>query len=234
MPEGWLDHIQVNVARWRALSERERETLLRDTRVFVAEKHWTPAAGFEITDEARVTIAAQACLLLLGLPEGHDVFPNVREIIVFPSTMSAPVHDGLVAGEARVLGQAHHRGPIRLAWDSVRHGGRNPDDGRNLVYHEFAHALDLLDDFGDGTPPMRSQAQLDEWVRVMTESYDALCESAERGRATLLDAYGCTNPAEFFAVATEVFFEKPTQMRRRHPELYDVLRGYYRQDPASG
>jgi Mlc titration factor MtfA (ptsG expression regulator) len=120
-----------------------------------------------------------------------------------------------------------------LAWDAVRRGNDNAEDGRNVVLHEFAHKLDMLDRFADGAPPLGSRRQYRAWARIMTEEYDDLKEQARKGRRTLLDKYGATNPAEFFAVATEHFFEQPRQMRRKHEELYGLLVDYYGQDPAS-
>ena len=187
-----------------------------------------------MTDEIKVNIAAQAALLILNVE--HNYYCRVRSILVYPSTFVLPdenVSGGIrVQGKTPVLGLAAHRGPVVLAWDAARHGSYNPADGRNVVFHEFAHKLDMLDDYADGTPPLRNRKQYKTWVRIMTVEYDALVDRAERRRATLLDKYGAEEPAEFFAVATECFFEKPRPMKRRHAELYAVLSDYYRQDPA--
>lgn len=215
------------------LRDPQRDRWLRNTRVFVAEKQFVGCNGLEVTDEVRVTIAAQACVLLIGLRQ--DVYPNVSEVLVYPSSYFAQASDGLIVSQSHRLGEAHaqHRGPVVLAWDSARHGGYDPRDGRNLVYHEFAHKLDFLDGLADGTPVFDDRAAFERWVDVMTRHYEALCDAAERGKATLLDKYGATNPAEFFAVATECFFEKPDQLHKRHSDLYAVLRDFYKQDPAA-
>src|SRR5262249_27236571 len=130
-------------------------------------------------------------------------------------------------------GEAWHRGPVVLSWDAVRAGGQDHEDGQNVVLHEFAHQLDFLDGYGDGTPPPGRREQYEKWHESMTPEYDRLVEESERGKPKVLDEYGATTPAEFFAVATECFFERPVQMRRRHPALYELLRDYYAQDPAS-
>jgi Mlc titration factor MtfA (ptsG expression regulator) len=119
-----------------------------------------------------------------------------------------------------------------LSWEAVRAGGQDHRDGHNIVLHEFAHQLDFLDGWVDGTPPLKSPEQYRKWHEVMTAEYERLLQESARGEATLLDEYGATNPAEFFAVATECFFEKPVCMERRHPLLYDVLREYFGQDTA--
>ena len=188
-----------------------------------------------MTDEVKVTVSAQAGLLLLGLE--HDYYRNVLSVLVYPAGYLLPGSlidgDSLVEQEERVpvLGTAHQRGPVILSWRSARHGGRDGRDGRNLVYHEFAHKLDMLDGLVDGTPPMGDR-QLEQWVVVMTEAYERLRKRTGEGKRTLLDPYGATDVAEFFAVATELFFEQPVQLRDRHPRLYGVLRDFYRQDTA--
>ena len=130
------------------------------------------------------------------------------------------------------LGEAWLRGPVVLSWDDARHGALDPKDGHNLVFHEFAHKLDMLDGAADGTPPLTDQTQLRAWIQTMTREFLALRDDAESGRRTVLDTYGATNPAEFFAVATECFFEKAQQLRRRHLPVYELLKDYYQQDPA--
>jgi Mlc titration factor MtfA (ptsG expression regulator) len=233
-PADWLTHLRLNVAAYEILTEAEQARLRDDLRVFIAEKSWEGCGGLTLTDEIRVAIAAQACLLLLGVE--HDYFGHVRTILVYPSAYRSPDGevgpDGVVREGIGRLGEAWHRGPVVLAWDEVRAGGQNHRDGRNVVMHEFAHQLDFLDGLIDGTPPLRDAEEYREWQRVMTGEFDRLRADVGRGRATLLDEYGATNPAEFFAVATECFFEKPRQLRERHPDVYGVLSGYYRQDPA--
>jgi Mlc titration factor MtfA (ptsG expression regulator) len=234
-PDAWLRYMRQNVALYALLSDAEQGKLRDDLRVFISEKNWEGCGGMAVSDEVKVTIAAQACLLLLAIE--HDYFGRVRSILVYPSGYRSPserhVQGGTIeeSDEGR-LGEAWYRGPVVLAWDSVLAGGRSLDDGRNVVLHEFAHQLDFLDGLADGTPLLENDAQYRTWQKVMTEEYERLCRESAKGHATLLDEYGSTNEAEFFAVATECFFEKPRPMQRRHPLLYDVLRDYYKQDPA--
>jgi hypothetical protein len=230
-PEAWralLDPLRF----YRRLDDVERERLHDILRVIVVEKSWE-GIGIEITDEIRVTIAALAALLVLGIE--HDHFERVTSILVYPTTFENVWHgDGLIApADPSLLGEAWYRGPVRLAWDSVREGALNPEDGRNVVLHEFAHRLDMLDGYVDGTPPLSGAGAYANWTRVMTEEFVRLSRHARRGRRTVLDPYGTTDEGEFFAVATEAFFEKSAHMERKHPELYALLKGYYRQDPAA-
>jgi MtfA peptidase len=231
-PDEWRGWLERNFAHWRCLNDDERRRMEDLVRMFIADKYWEGGGGFEVTDEMKVTIAAQACLLLLNIE--HDFYRIVRTIIVYPSGYFAPSRSGIGGGAVietpglAVLGQAHYRGPVILSWQHVRHGGVNPHDGHNLVFHEFAHKLDMADGMVDGTPPLRDREQLREWVEVMTREFVSL----RNGHGSLLRSYGATNPGEFFAVATEAFFEQPLEMRHMHPDLYGVLQRFYRQDPA--
>jgi Mlc titration factor MtfA (ptsG expression regulator) len=234
-PAGWLKFLEKNVSHYRFLSALEQARLRDDLRIFVAEKRWEGCGGLQITDEIQVTIAAQACLLVLGME--HNYFDRVLSILVYPHAYRDPRDsvgpDGLIhEGSGGRLGEALYRGPVVLAWDYVRYEGQHPGEGQNVVFHEFAHQLDMLDGVINGTPPLGSRESQRRWQEVMTREFQQLIEASEHGRATLLDQYGTTNEAEFFAVATECFFEKPVAMHRRHPQLYDLLRSYYRQDPA--
>jgi MtfA peptidase len=233
-PADWVAYLQKNVGLYTLLSEPEKEKLHNDLRIFIAETTFEGCGGLEITDEIKVTIAAQASVLLLGFE--HDYFERVHTVLVYPTGFRSPEGwtgpDGVVHMDVGFLGEAWHHGTVILAWDSILAGGQNPRDGRNLVLHEFAHQLDYLDGVADGVPPLRNQAQYRKWHEVMTVEYNRLVAESEHGRPQLLDAYGATNAAEFFAVATECFFEKPVQMRRRHPQLYDILQEYYCQDTA--
>ena len=218
-----------------ALTPERRRRLEELTAVLIDQVHWEGRAGLVITDEMRVTIAAQACRLTLGL--GDDAYSGVRTVYVFPSTYTArggaSGMRGVVSEQASPrLGEAWLRGPVVLAWDAIRRGVAIPDDGRNVIYHEFAHKLDMIDGYADGAPPARSRADFDTWTQVSAREYDFLVEAARRGKQTLMDPYGATNPAEFFAVATELFFERPEAMRKGQSELYECLARFYGQDPA--
>lgn len=236
-PAAWEGFLGENVRCWRVLDDAHRQALKRLVRVFVHEKRWEGCANLQVTDEIKITIASQACLLLLGIE--HDYFPNVTTILVYPAGYVAPPPplieaDDLVVqeDEGEMSGEAHYDGPVLLSWDEALAGARGEDDGCNLVLHEFAHKLDMLDGVIDGTPPLASAEQLRDFSAVMSEEFARLRRRAERGRPTLLDQYGAQDAAEFFAVGTECFFERPRQLLRAHPELYRVLKDYYGQDPA--
>jgi Mlc titration factor MtfA (ptsG expression regulator) len=235
-PAQWLRYLHKNVVHYQFLSETEQARLRDDLRIFIAEKSWEGCGGLQMMDEIKVTIAAQACLLVLGME--HNNYDRVQSILVYPHGYVAPPPEmnapGVIVdtGDAR-LGEAHYRGPVILSWEEVLRDGRHPRGGRNLVFHEFAHQLDMLDGVINGTPPLQDRAQARRWHDVMTAEYNRLIEASAQGQATLLDQYGTTNEAEFFAVATECFFDRPGPMLRRHPQLYALLAEYYHQDPAA-
>jgi len=232
-PEEWLKIVE-RLPFYAALDQRGQGRIRDDLRVIVAEKNWEGCGGLELDDEIRVTIAAQASLLLLNIE--HDYYRYVTSILVYPAaykTMPSIGSDGLVREGQANLGEAWRRGPIVLSWDDSRRGALDPEDGHNLVFHEFAHKLDMLDGAADGTPQLSGPELLRRWTKTMTREFRALRDAAATGRATVMDTYGATNPAEFFAVATECFFEKSSQLQKRHPALYGLLREYYRQDPAA-
>ena len=237
-PPEWEDFLHANVPHYTLLDDTERTELHASMQVFLEEKLWEGCGGLELTDEIRVTISAQACLLQLGLP--HDYYRNVESILVYPSTVVPPEPrpgvfesvGGPVADSVPVLGQAFIQGPVILVWDAVLHGARHPEQGHNVVYHEFAHKLDMLDGAADGTPPLADPDQLAEWVAVCSREFLRLRGLADKGHKTFLDVYGATNEAEFFAVATEEFFDRPLILLGHSPDLYHVLGAYYRQDPA--
>jgi Mlc titration factor MtfA (ptsG expression regulator) len=205
------------------------------TQVFVHEKNWEGCGGLKLDPSIRVCIAAQACLLILHLD--HEWYRKVSSILVYPgaflSNMPSVGPGGVVrTAETAHAGEAWLGGEVILAWDSAFHGGRNPDDGRNTVFHEFAHKLDMLDGYADGTPPLGNSPQQKEWTAVLTKEFSELCADTTAGRNTLLDSYGSTNPAEFFAVATEIYFERGADMARASPDLYQCLANFYNQNSA--
>ncbi len=234
-PAQWLSYLEDDVALYRSLSDAEQARLRDDLRVFVAEKEWEGCNGLEMTDEIRVITGALACLLLLGIQ--HDYFGRVQTILVYPGGFRVPSQEligdhSVLEGESSHLGEAHYRGPVILSWDEVLHDARHPGAGRNLVIHEFAHQLDMLDGQIDGTPPLRNRREYRRWHKIMTAEYQQLIAEAEQGQPTLLDDYGTTNVGEFFAVATECFFDRPVELAEQHPRLYGLLRDYFGQDPA--
>lgn len=236
-PAAWRHILLHTFPLYARLPEPDQDRLHGLVQVFLAEKNIEGCGGLELTDEIRVTIAAQACILLLHL-DGANYFADLRSILVYPSTVVpvyARAHEhGTVVEEAEpVLGQSWEHGTIILAWDSVKRGSAIPNDGRNVTFHEFAHQLDQETGAADGTPYLHTPSALREWSAVMGEHYIALRSAVQDGRKTFLDDYGATNPAEFFAVATEFFFEKPVQLQKKHPALYGELAEYYGQDPVA-
>ena len=235
-PGSWLPWVE-SLPFYSTLTEAEKKRLLSYTCTLVENKSWRGLDGFEVTDEVKVTIAAQAALPLLGIE--HHFYRGVDEILIHPTTykvssLSRGPGGVVIEGETEVLGTAHSDiNIVALSWQSARQGGANWQDGRNVVIHEFAHKLDMLDDFVDGTPPLNCKEQHAAWVQIMTKEYEKLVDMDRRGKKTVLNKYGATNPAEFFAVSTETFFEKPRQMRKKRPELYEQLKAYFQQDPAA-
>jgi Mlc titration factor MtfA (ptsG expression regulator) len=232
----WLTYLRRNVAHYQHLSEQEQARLRDDLRIFIFEKRWEGCGGLKIADEIKVTIAAQACLLVLGMK--HNYFDRVSSILVYPRGYRVPpvdeTRDDPIDDPRRAwVGEAHYRGPVVLSWADVLREGRSTTASHNLVIHEFAHQLDFLDGVVNGTPPLKDEAQARRWHNVMTAEYQRLIRESESGQATLLDQYGATNEAEFFAVATECFFDQPVELKLRHSQLYELLREYYQQDPAA-
>ena len=233
-PGEWVQPLE-RLEFYSDLSDERRSHLHDLVRVFIAEKHWEGCQGLELTDEMRVVIGAQACRLILEL--NHAYYRRLRTILVYPSAYRHPTQgsgSGAVTQNwSANAGESWSGGPIVLSWDSALRGALDPDDGHNLVYHEFAHVLDCLDGWADGVPPTGSAAQHEAWRTILEREYEALRKQAGAGRATLLDAYGATNPAEFFAVATECFFERPGKLKRKHAQLFELLTTFYRQDPSA-
>jgi MtfA peptidase len=235
LPEDWLRIVEARVAVWGALDAGERELLEARADFLLRHKHWEAAQGFALDDEITVTVAALAAVPILGLTV--DAYREVSAIIVYPAAMqSRGVYAGPVPGTLTdqvvpVLGEAHEgRGPVLLAWDQARDAAQYPGQGHNVVFHEFAHKLDMLDHLVDGTPPLEKPGDFERWVEVCTEAFEALRAGIDRAP---LQPYGATNPGEFFAVATEAFFDVPVVLEEREPRLYEVMRGFYKQDPAA-
>ncbi len=237
-PSEWERHIQDNIQYYQYLNSEEKRRLQDLIQIFIAEKRWLGCNSLELTDEIRVIIAAHACLLILALP--NDYYRNVKSIYVYPTTIFPPesspgffeVRTTPVREAMPTLGEAHHRGPVILVWDAVKKETRHPEHGHNVVYHEFAHKLDMLDGSADGTPSLTTPEEYQQWGEVCSKEYLDLCDKVEHGKATYFDDYAATDEAEFFAVVTEYFFCKPVNMKKYHPNLYQVLQGFYRQDPA--
>ena len=228
----WHAVLADEFGHWQLLDAAELARMETLVARFLHDTRWEAANGFELTEDHRVIIAAQASMLLLGLE--LDEYPQLTSVIVHPSTVrlhgDRSVGGGLhSSGTQTLAGQAHYRGPVVLSWAAVRRGARFPAGGQNVVYHEFAHQLDMLDGITDGTPPLGDDEEARaRWVEVCTTAYDTVRAEG----SPVLRPYAGTNPAEFFAVATEVFFNLPLAVREHEPALYDELQRFYRQDPA--
>jgi len=233
-PDEWKQIMHKNVPLYNRLPDSLKEQLHGFVNIFIAEKKFEGCGNLEITDEIKVTIAAQASMLLLNRKPKY--FPKLRTILVYPHTYTAKTvsSDGavIVNGQDVRLGESWQNGPVVLAWDSVTGGTRNIADARNVVLHEFAHQLDQEDGTADGAPILEHRSGYIAWARVLSEEYEILQRKKKKHRKSVMNKYGATNPAEFFAVATETFFEKSKQMKKKHPELYDELKNYYKLDPV--
>ena len=233
-PSAWQAVLEQNVALLSRLSREQRAKLFGLVRVMVLEKTWVGCGGLEMTDTVRITIAAQAGILVLGI-EPPYYFDRASTIYVYPGAYVHPPQlqqgDLVVDEQAAISGESWPDGRLVFSWDDVLHDARGLHAGRNVVYHEFAHHLDALDGSADGTPPFTHREQARRWNEVALGEYRRLVESSRREEATLLDHYGASNEAEFFAVATELFFTRPAAMQRRHAELYTLLEDFYQQDP---
>lgn len=242
LPEEWRQLIAARNPFYRRLPEADRRELEGHVQIFLAEKQFEGCGGFAVEEEHKYLIASQACLLLLH--RDTDYFPDLETILVYPTMYVVPTTRHVGGGvmherdETRA-GESWREGAIVLAWEDVRNGMESPWRGHNLVLHEFAHQLDYEDGRADGAPllgsgepaSVRNQRYAD-WSRVMGSEYEQLRAQVQRGERTLLRAYGATNPAEFFAVATEYFFCKARELQQTHPALYEQMKLYYKQDPA--
>lgn len=235
-PEAWEDILEENVAAYELLVEDEQTRLRELVQVFTAEKNWEGCGGLELDDEMRVTIAGAGCMLLLG--RDHDLFSEVESILVYPSAVVVPEWEGragtarVVEGDKPVLGLAVKGGAVVLAWDSALHGARDPRDGHNVVIHELAHKIDFIDGDADGTPMFETHAERRAWAVAMEPAFIRHRERSEQGKKSFLDDYAITNEAEYFAVATEAFFEKPRGLKRALPDVYEQLARFYNLDLA--
>ena len=234
LPDGWVAILHRNVPIYGSLPEPLRKQLGGHINVFLAEKNFEGCDGLEITDEIRLTIGAQACLLLLNRKTGY--YPHLDSILVYPGAYVAKTTERRGYLETTYDdvrgGESWDRGVLVLSWDDVLHGSLDFTDGYNVVLHEFAHQLDEENGTVEGTPALESESRYSSWARVFKKEYKALQRAQKAGEETVIDYYGASHPAEFFAVATEAFFERPKELRLNHPALYEELKGFYHVDPS--
>jgi Mlc titration factor MtfA (ptsG expression regulator) len=234
-----LRHIESNVAQYAGMAPAQRERLQGLVKRFLHEKTFVGCAGLEITEEMRVTIAAQACLLLLGVTGKRPrVYPALHTVLVYPGAFLVPRRQQDEAGvvtETRqdLLGESWGDGRVVLSWEHVRRADHAPEGTHNVVLHEFAHQLDSESGSTNGAPYLGSPERYRSWSETLSRDFQALRQDAYWGYRDVLDPYGATSPAEFFAVATEAFFELPHALAARHPDLYAEFQLYYRVDPRA-
>ena len=241
-PQEWENALSA-VAHYALLSPDEQAVLQNDMRIFVSEKEWEVGGGTPgeaVPDLIKVVIASQACLLILGWDAARraEMFPNVSTIIVYPTGyhVEGKRREGFLETSAitKRLGEAWSGDlPVILSWQSAYTGGDNAGDGHNVVLHEFAHKLDMQNGGANGVPLLPDSDAYDAWADVLSREFADLRHDAAQNHKSFLDHYGAESEAEFFAVATEAFFEKAVRMRNEHPDLYAAFMGFYEQDTAA-
>lgn len=234
-PQSWEQILERNVKHYLLLPPFLANELRQNVQIFLAEKNFEGCGGLEVTEEMKVTVAGLACLLLLNRKTSH--YKDLSTVLLYPKAyrVSNASSDGVTVSEQFQgrLGESWESGTVVLSWSDVSSSAHNIKDGHNLVLHEFAHQLDQEDGRGDGVPIFDQESMYTTWAEVLSPEYEKLRKRAAKGKPSVLDEYGATNPAEFFAVATETFFEKPSQLKAKHAALYEELAEYYRVDPAS-
>lgn len=235
-PEPWLTIVRRNVPYFTRLSAADQRELLGNIHVFLAEKNFEGCGGLALTDEIRVTVAAYACILLLH--RRHDYYPRLKSILVYPELYPVPVTrrgpgNQMIEDLETRAGESWRTGAVIIAWSHALRRPAEPDVGHNVILHEFAHQLDQEDGAVNGAPLLPKTSMYATWARILGQEFQELRRDAELDRPTVIDKYGASNPAEFFAVVTESFFEQPRRLKQRHPALYEELKEFYRQDPAA-
>lgn len=233
-PEHWRVQLQAQVPLYKKLPAELRQQLEQHVQLFLAEKSFYGCDGFEVDDTVRLTIAGHACLLILK--RDFSDFDEVQSILVYPDAyrVKDEESDGLVVSVSDEIrsGEASSYGQVVLAWTECQEGAVDPEGHHNVILHEFAHQLDYLDGSADGAPPLSGDLARN-WQDTMTLAYEQLQHSLRHHQTPWLDPYGATEPAEFFAVLTEAFFQQPAHLRQEQPEVYRALCGFYRLDPLS-
>jgi len=235
-PEKWQEILEKNISYYHHLNSEDQAELRGHIQIFLSEKTFEGLDGLVITDEIKVTIAAQACILLLH--RETDYYPTLYTILVYPHPFYSNIKQNLPGriieeGNQGRLGESWNRGPVILSWDDVSRSAHDHNDKHNVVFHEFAHQLDGESGAADGAPVLSGRSSYIAWARVLSEEYQDLLDHLKHHHKSDIDSYGATNAAEFFAVVTEYFFEKPIQLKKRHPELYEQFKDFYKLDTES-
>lgn len=235
-PKAWTDILIQTMPLYRRLPHDLRQALCGHIQVFLAEKRFEGCQGLIVTDEMRLVVAAYACLLIINR-DPPLYYPSLSSILIYPTSYLAtavePVGGHYLESQVWYAGESSDQGSLIIAWDEVTNRYAERDRAYNVILHEFAHQLDQLDGLSDSIPPFRAAKKIKIWADILSKEYDALQRAVDHNHPTLIDDYGATNPGEFFAVVTELFFEDPGALKARHAELYAALRDYYRLDPAA-
>lgn len=232
-PERWHGLLKKHVPVYHKLPDRHKEVLKSRIVIFLNEKLFEGCGGLVLTDQIKIVIASYACVLILREPS--DYYPDLQSILVYPDEYIAPVNeesDGIVTeGTEARKGEYWNLGTIVLSWRDIRDNIYGRKRGQNLIYHEFAHQLDHRYGLTAGIDEQGKIHRDDRWTQTLAKAYRRL-RYPKRGRTSVLDSYGATNPAEFFSVATEAFFESPVRLQNEQPEVYELLKSFYGLDPS--
>ena len=230
-----LEIIKTEVPLLAALDKQQKERLMGLIKIFFDEVEYIPCGGLKMDKKISLSIAAQACLLTVNNPTQKH-FEALNTIYVYPQAFKSNISStdgGIMKEEESIrLGQSQ-RGSIVLSWDDCQKGASHHNDGQNVVFHEFAHQLDQEHGSADGVPILENRSAYLEWGKIMYPHFLELREKAKKHQASLIDPYGATNEAEFFAVCTELFFERGDKLKQKHPDIYSVMQHYYGLDTAN-
>ncbi|MGB0372611.1 MAG: zinc-dependent peptidase [Opitutales bacterium] len=231
----WIAYLEKNLPLYARLPESLKTALHQKIGYFVRSTFFEGCGDLELSEEMIITVAGQACILIMNHP--GEPYPNLKSVILYPSAFKSKTRSvdamGIVTEKEVVrLGESWSNGTVVLAWDWVLRGAKNIFDGKNVAFHEFAHQLDQENGPSDGVPILSDSEEYHTWSQVLFDEYQELCKKAAKRKRSVMDHYGALNSAEFFAVATESFLEKPKQMRKKHRELFEELRDYYGFDPT--
>jgi Mlc titration factor MtfA (ptsG expression regulator) len=235
IPDGLWDGVLAACPVIARLPAEQRGQLRTLAILFLHEKRFEPGRGFATTDAMRVRIAALGCLPILAL--GIDSYDNFAAVVVYPDEFvvrdrEVVDEDGIVhIGDDLLSGETWEQGPVILAWSEIEQSGKG--EGFNVVAHEMSHKLDMLNGEADGLPPLHADMRVAEWTAAFDDAYDDLVEQLERGEEPWLDPYAAEDPAEFFAVCSEMLFDVPERFAQEYPAVYAQLAAFYKQDPAA-